>query len=612
MASLRIDFLLSEVKRQVRRNEVVASLVLLAVLAIAFFVVEAVVDRVLLLDRWVRAALFSAFAVFSLAYLTVPLYLGLKRIRSLYAARVVEERHPELRESLSTLLQAEKGEAVGAKSLVGPMRQRVERWVMPLDPEKQADRSLVRWTAVALALAAVFAGGGVAAGGRGFFRCLARCANPFRELLPPTRTVIARVTPGDASVLRSKTVAVAAEMEGEAVSEARLYFSEDGSQWLVMALDVAGDGRFCGTLPAVKAETRYFVLAGDTRSETYTLTPQDPPDIAEIKATLKYPEYSGLGERETKGGDIDALCGTRAVVRVTGSGPLAEAYLRMEDGQLLPMTVAGATARVQVLVQKNTTYSVRLVAPNGTRNEDPPVYAIVARKDQPPAVRVSRPGRDVEVPADETLAMGISATDDCGVEQLALVYQIKGGRAGRKPIRLGQERRNVVLETGLLPATMGLKAGDVMLYYVEAMDGLSPKANRAVSPLYLITVRQPAGAQAQKQDPKQQQGDKDEFKDRLTQEDEAKLAKVERMLKQLKKADAGKKKDGDAEKGDEADARKTDTLPRRGELDKDPADADAGGEKDASEDDPYAELPPEITGNMVTAEHRGHDNAEGS
>ncbi len=611
MASSRIEFLLAEVKRQVRRNEVVASLVLLAVLAIAFFTIESVVDRVLLLDRWVRAALFSAFAVFSLVYLVVPLYLGLKRIRSLYAARIVEERHPELRESLSTLLQAEKGEAVGAKALIAPLRQRVERWVMPLDPEKQADRSLLRWTVVALALAAVFAGGGVAAGGSGFFRCLARCVNPFRELLPPTRTVIARITPGDARVLRSKPVPIVVETEGEAVSEARLYFTEDGAQWLVMALAGAGAGRFAGMIPSVKEETRYFVLTGDTRSETYTLTPQDPPDVAEIRATLKYPEYSGLGERETKGGDIDALCGTRAVVRVTGSGPLTEAFLRMEDGQLLPMTVEGTTARVQILVQKNTTYSVRLVAPNGTRNEDPPVYAIVARKDQPPVVRVSRPGRDVEVPADETLALGISATDDCGVEQLALVYQVKGGRSGRKPIRLGQERRNVVLETGLLPATMGLKAGDVMLYYVEAVDGLQPKANRAVSPLYLITVRQPAGAQAQKPDAKKA-GDKDEFKDRLTQDEEAKLAKVERMLKQLKKADAGKKKDGDAEKGDEADARKTDTLPRRGEMDEDPKDADAGGEKDAAEEDPYAELPAEITDNMVTAERRGHDKSDGT
>ncbi|GEM_PF-3699383 len=607
MTSPRIESLLADVKSRVRRTEVKASLVLLAVLAIAFFVVEAVVDRVLLLDRWVRFSLFVGFGTFALAYLTVPLYLGLKRIRSLYAARLVEEQHPELRESLTTLLQAEEGKAIGAKALVGPLRTRVERSVGPLDPEKHTDGSLLKWSMLGLALAGVFAGAGFAAGGGAFARCLARCVNPFRELLPPTRTVIARVEPGDATVLRGKPVAVAAEMRGEAVDEARLYFSEDGATWLVMGLQANGNGRFAGVLPAVKNDTRYFVLAGDTKSDVYALTPQDPPDVADVRVSLVFPEYSGLGGREVEGGDVDALVGTKATIRVKSGSPLKEAYLRMEDGSLVRMDVKGSTAQTQYAVQKSTSYSVLLVAENDTRNEDPPIYTVIARRDQPPAVRVSKPGRDVEVPADETLPMAIAATDDCGVEQLSMVYQIKGGRAGRKPIRLGQERRNVVLETGLIPSTMGLKPGDVLLYYVEAHDGLKPRANRAVSPLYVIRVKQPQGAQAAKPPTKQ---DEEEFKDRLSEEEEAKLAKVEKLLKQLKKPE---KKDGEDEAGEkdpERDKRQADTLPRRGEQE-DPEDADAEGQEEA-EEDPYDTLPPEITENMVTRRQPQREGAEGS
>ncbi|MEK7865437.1 MAG: hypothetical protein AAB434_02055, partial [Planctomycetota bacterium] len=582
MASPRIESLLAEVKSRVRRTEVKASLVLLAVLAIAFFVVEAVVDRVLLLDRWVRFALFAGFGTFALMYLSVPLYLGLKRIRSLYAARLIEERHPEMKEGLTTLLQAEEGKAIGAKALVGPLRQSVEKSVGPLDPERHADGSLLRWSLIGLALAGVFAGAGFAAGGSAFARCLARCVNPFRELLPPTRTVIARVEPGDTTVLRGKPVPVAAEIRGEAVDEARLYFSEDGATWLVMGLQAEGNGRFSGVLPSVRNDTRYFVLAGDTKSDVYALTPQDPPDVAEVAVSLVFPEYSGLGEREVDGGDIDALVGTKATIRVKSGSPLAEAWLRMEDGALVKMDAKGTSARTSLTVQKSTSYSVLLVAENETRNENPPVYTVIARRDQPPAVRVSKPGRDVEVPADETLPIAIAATDDCGVEQLSMVYQVKGGRAGRKPIRLGQERRNVVLETGLIPSTMGLKAGDVLLYYVEAHDGLKPRANRAVSPLYVIRVKQPEGAQAVKPPTKQ---DEEEFRDRISEEDEAKLAKVERLLKQLKKPE---KKEGEDEAGEndpDRDKRQADTLPRRGE-EEEAEDADAEGQEEA-EEDPY-------------------------
>ena len=279
----------------------------------------------------------------------------------------------------------------------------------------------------------------------------------------------------------------------------------------------------------------------------------------------------------------------------------------MEDASLVRLDVKGSTAQTQYAVQKSTSYSVLLVAENDTRNEDPPIYTVIARRDQPPAVRVSKPGRDVEVPADETLPMAIAATDDCGVEQLSMVYQIKGGRAGRKPIRLGQERRNVVLETGLIPSTMGLKPGDVLLYYVEAHDGLKPRANRAVSPLYVIRVRQPQGAQAAKPPTKQ---DDEEFRDRLSEEEEAKLAKVERLLKQLKKPE---KKEGEEEAGEkdpERDKREADTLPRRGEQE-DPQDADSEGQEEA-EEDPYDTLPPEITENMVTRRQPQREGAEGS
>lgn len=609
MASPRVESLLTEVKRQVRYSEVQASLVLLAVLTIAFFVVEAIVDRVFLLDRWVRFTLFTGYATFALAYLAVPLYLGLKRIRSLYAACLVEKRHPELRESLTTLLQAEEGRAIGAKGLVGPLRRSVDRTVARLSPERHADRSLFRWSMIGLALVGVFAGAGLAAGGSAFARCMARCVNPFRELLPPTRTVIARVEPGDATCLRGKTVPVSIETSGEPVSEARLYFSEDGRSWLVMSLADRGAGRFDGVLPPVRTETRYFILAGDTKSEPYTLTPQDPPEVSDIRVSLVFPPYSGLGERETEGGDIDALVGTRATIRVTSGSPLKEAWLQMEDGALVQMDVKGSSARATHEVQKTTSYSVRLVAENETRNENPPVYIVIARRDQPPAVRVTKPGRDVEVPADETLPITIAATDDCGIEQLALIYQVKGGRTGKKPIRLGQERRNVVLETGMIPSTMGLSAGDVLLYYVEAHDGQKPRANRAVSPLYVIRVKQPEKARAAKPPSKQ---DKEEFRDRLTEEEEAKLAKIEKLLKQIRKPP--KKDSGDEEARErrkDRDHRKADTLPRRGAREEgEKPDADAM--EDKGEEDSYDTLPQEITENMVTRRQPRREGAEGT
>src|SRR5207244_3348070 len=75
----------------------------------------------------------------------------------------------------------------------------------------------------------------------------------------------------------------------------------------------------------------------------------------------------------------------------------------------------------------------------GERNVEPMPYTIKAQPDAPPKVTLTRPGRDITLPANGTLNLEGQANDDLGVVSMVLRMKLENGtELHPKPYRDGK------------------------------------------------------------------------------------------------------------------------------------------------------------------------------
>jgi hypothetical protein len=105
-----------------------------------------------------------------------------------------------------------------------------------------------------------------------------------------------------------------------------------------------------------------------------------------------------------------------------GRGPVGHEHCQQVGGY--DRTFSNTLFRAEFTVSATTHYVIRFRDTEGHENRDPVRYDIVCRKDQPPAVTIARPGRDVELPADGVLDLTWHQTSGRG-PQIAEVWLIK-------------------------------------------------------------------------------------------------------------------------------------------------------------------------------------------
>src|SRR5262249_59486353 len=87
-------------------------------------------------------------------------------------------------------------------------------------------------------------------------------------------------------------------------------------------------------------------------------------------------------------------------------------------------------------------YRICFKSVEGERNTDPMAYSIRVLQDRAPQVELTKPGEDVQLPANGILRLEGSASDDFGLVGLKLRLRIENGPALQpKPYRKGESLR---------------------------------------------------------------------------------------------------------------------------------------------------------------------------
>src|SRR5205823_806324 len=180
----------------------------------------------------------------------------------------------------------------------------------------------------------------------------------------------------------------------------------------------------------------YYVEAGGVRSPSYKLNVVDLPNVKNIRVTYHFPAWLGVKEMvEDPGGDLRAVEGTSAEVAIRTDRPLATGTILLDDGTKIPLrNGADGLLMASVPINKDGLYHIAAVE-SGEDVRLTNDYFIEAQKDQPPEIKITRPGRDFRASPIEEVTVAVDAKDDFGLKEVSLHYSVNGG--AEKTIPLG-------------------------------------------------------------------------------------------------------------------------------------------------------------------------------
>jgi hypothetical protein len=215
----------------------------------------------------------------------------------------------------------------------------------------------------------------------------------------------------------------------------------------------------------------YWVQAGDAQSKHFTIAVKDLPAVKRVRVALHYPGGIGLRDIvEDPGGDIRAVAGSKADISILTDKPLEHGVLVLENGSKLELSNAGDNwLKATLPIDKDGSYHVAALD-NGEAVRITDDYFIEAKRDEPPSVRILRPGRDRHVSPIEEVPITVEAADDFGVQDLELHYSVNGGPEQTRSLLNGKNAKEAEGKTTLYFEDFKVVPGDLVSFYATARD----------------------------------------------------------------------------------------------------------------------------------------------
>ena len=237
---------------------------------------------------------------------------------------------------------------------------------------------------------------------------------------------------------------------------------------------------YSATVENIDRSLQYYISTKDIASENFQIAVSHEPIVKTFQLQLNYPAYTQLPAQtlEANTGDAEVLYGTEVVFKGESNKPLSEAHLILEDADLIKLKVKTETEIEGSFIAKQAgTYHIQIQDNEGLTNMDPLVYTLNVYKDSPPQVEIVDPGKDLVLDNNMLVKLQVEVTDDYGLGTLQLVHRIQKENVDDKIITLKQIPSNTspLLTSQFLSynwdiTTIGLFPGDILSYYVQALD----------------------------------------------------------------------------------------------------------------------------------------------
>jgi len=466
------------------------------------------------------------------------------RVNVLFAARQIERTQPGLKSSLLTLTDLKQAGRPTTGHIRGSLEKRAAVGLSKADVEEAVDRGPLMTSSYAfLFLLAVFCGYALLSP-KSILQSAWRAFVPFTSTGVATRTRIDRVNPGSTQVPAQAHLDVEVEVSGHAPQEATLYYTTADGAFVDEALPLrdSGEGlrRYRGTLigpdgRGLRQNLNYYVVAGDARSDSYSVAVIQSPSAVVDSIDYEYQSYTGLSPKSEPGGAIDGWEGTRVTVHATANQNVKSATVLFSDtedtsvkAEELPMIIENGTklrASWQLAFRSDGSfprfYRVQLKSEEGHEDPLPSLQPLNVRADLPPKVEILSPKSDLQAPVNGVVAIAYRAADpDFKLRSLILNLEHDGQILATSPrLFTGPPDEEAREGTHILRLKdLNLAAGSRLTYWLEARDNFEPfgdrGGNRTLSPRLNIDLVAPQPpAQAAEQEKKAAEEAKDALRE---------------------------------------------------------------------------------------------------
>ena len=531
-----VDHQLEKTRRQVKSNDLVASILLLFVMVIGFLLMAAIVDAWVFtftpLMRWAALLLLVTSCVVMMVFSIWPLLT--KKINPDYAAKMLEDAKPGFRNSLLNYVWfRKKPEVIGGAVFDAVARQAaVDLHSVP--DESTVDRSKVIrlgfWLiGVTAAMIAYFM-----LSPKNPLQTFNRVIFPSADLAKPAVVTISDVTPGNTVVFFGDQVEITAKIYGPHSPEQvqLIYSTNDGrqsGQVRIMEPDPTTPRQyrlnFTENTGGLRESLVYEIVARDGRSGEFQIKVAPRPAITIESIQIDPPKYTKLKSQTIFQGAIDGVEGARVTVRATANLEIDEATVELlnqlptlpgEDQKFKParspkkMTVDAKNAKATFQLQLDTNrekpfathYRLNFRSIDGKTPAAPNIYPIRVIPDLAPELEVRAPiSAESEVPANGALKVAAVANDvDYEISFVRIQVEHRGNQILSEELRLKTQagQRQAPAQYVIRPEELGLTVGDQAIFYITAGDNRTtyfsdtepaPNVNRSKN--YSFTVVEP-------------------------------------------------------------------------------------------------------------------------
>ncbi len=425
ISSREIEARLEAVRASIRRSQKSRAAFVIATVALGGLLVVMAVDLLFApLPGWARWVLFLLWlaALAAAAQRTLaPLF---REISLLRIARWLEIRHPEMQERLSTVLELSTTRGGVSPDLLESLARAAGQDIRGVDPQGEVQaarrRRLWRIPAIASCILLLLV---LAVWPREASRLLLRALAPFADLGNAGATRFT-IRPGNVELL-----------EGDRLEITFSYSGPEFNEVQTTQATIKEHESYSYVLDPVRESLRYRVQAGRAQSDTFTATVSPAPAIAEPRATLVFPPYTGLANSTIDpAGGIKAVAGTR--VSLTGKTNTAiEAACLEIDGKRMAdarvQSTAGGTLSLDWTLTPESAGQAMVMLQHRLRPRCEALrFEIDVLPDMAPEVALIKPDqRELSVRPHEKIVMQYAVTEDFGVAHAAIEAEAAGQRA---------------------------------------------------------------------------------------------------------------------------------------------------------------------------------------
>jgi collagen type III alpha len=438
---------LAVARRRLRGLDLAAWSVTLCSAFLAYGLIMSLADRLWNLATGIRFAAWCCFAVAIATYLGVAVRrLAFRRVNPHFVAHQLEQTVPDAKNSVINWLDL-RGESL-APAVRGSLGRRAAQDLSDADPEMAISARPVWWLGAIMGVLLLIQLGWLIAAPGQVQSLLQRAFFPFDKSRIANETVLTLLQPegGDIAVPANKAVAIRVQADGyvpglnqkDSLKLHFRYHQNEPFEERGLLPDVDGTWTTVVHADQVRNGFWYKITGGDARlpeDREYRVDVRQIPQVLQFEASFKYRPYLHVKDKSVsydKGvrPSIKEMRGTEASFTVHTNRILQQCVLELKTGNgrkvLQGEPVAGDPEawRFNWVLDQSGEFRILFESKDGETNVDRQPCKIEVIPDRAPNVVMTKPAKDLALPANGTLLVEGQATDDFGVKSMQLCIKV--------------------------------------------------------------------------------------------------------------------------------------------------------------------------------------------